>query len=109
MDVEVDVAVAACYRLVGVDYQCVGEVGPVRRVVDQVVAVHERAVATDGDVGVAVGCVVDVQTYLYGTVTAMDGAVHRHYCGVVEAGTVRCVADGVSVVASVAVRAVAAD
>ena len=109
MDAEVDVAVAACYRLVGVDYQGVGEVGPVRRVVDQVVAVYERAVATDGDVGVAVEGVVDVQTYLYGTVTAMDGAVHRHYCGVVEAGTVRCVADGVAVVASVAVRAVAAD
>ena len=62
MDIEVDIAVATIYCGVGVDNQSVGEVSPVRRVVDEVVAIHERSIATYYDVGVAVEGVVNMDS-----------------------------------------------
>ena len=92
MDVEVDIAVATVDCCVGVNHQCIDDT-TVRNVIDEVVAVHEGLATTDGDVGVAMEGVVNVDI-------EVDIAVATIYCsvgvdnqGVGEVGPVRRVVD----------------
>ena len=93
VDVEVDIAVATIYCSVGVDNQRIGEVGPVRRVVDDVVAIHERSIATNYDVCVAVEGVVDVQSDNDVTVAVSHGLMQVDHSSVVQQHICRTVTD----------------
>ena len=114
VDVQVDnhVAVAAETAGVGSYNHRIAEVGSVRYVVNHIAVVAticEVSIATDSVVALCPERVVDMQTYLYGTVATFNSSVQREDGSIVETCPTRDVVDRVTVVASVGEVGVAAD